>query len=153
MIGARIIWGAAMNNDDASHKPSFTPSTMAGDFRRVEVITGTARRRTWNSSEKARLVAESVEPGARVSEIARRHGVSPGQLFTWRREATRSAGDGDAASTLAFVPISISSEPTSPSPRQSSSIEIEVHGARIHVRGGVDETALRAVLLAVRGAR
>lgn len=141
-----------MNNHDASHKPSFTPSMMAGDFRRVEVITGTARRRTWSSREKARLVAESVEPGARVSEIARRNGVSPGQLFTWRREATRSAGGGDAVSTPAFVPISIS-EPTSPPTRQSSSIEIEAHGARIHVRGGVDEIALRAVLLAVRGAR
>jgi transposase len=125
---------------------------MAGDFRRVEVITGTARRRTWSSREKARLVAESLEPGASVSRIARRHGVSPGQLFTWRREAMRSASGGDAASTPAFVPVSIS-EPTSPSPRQSSSIEIEVHGARIHVRDVVDETALRAVLSAVRGVR
>ena len=151
MIVARLIWGAAMNSDDDSRNSSFTASTMAGDFRRVEVITGTARRRTWSSREKARLVTESLEPGASVSQIARRNGVSPGQLFTWRRDAKASASAGVAASTAAFVPVSIS-EPASPSPRQSSSIEIEVHGARIHIRSGVDEAALRTVLSAVRSA-
>jgi transposase len=124
---------------------------MAGDLRRVEVITGTGRRRTWSSREKARLVAESLEPGASVSQIARRNGVSPGQLFTWRRDAKASASSGRAASTPAFVPVSIS-EPASPRRQQSSSIEIEVHGARIHLHGGVDEAALRTVLSVVRSA-
>lgn len=152
MIDARLIWGALMNNDDDSHRPSFTPGSMAGEFRRVEVITGTARRRTWSSADKARVVAESLEPGASVSQIARRNGVSPGQLFTWRRNAKRSGSSGDGMPTAAFVPVSIS-EPPAASLRQSSSIEIEVHGVRIHIRGGVDESALRAVLSAVRGAR
>ena len=77
-----------MRNDD-SDKASFTHSTMPGELRRVEVITGTARRRTWSAHEKARIVAESFEPGANVSEVARRHGVNRGQLFTWRRQAMR----------------------------------------------------------------
>ena len=41
-----------MRNDD-SDKASFTHSTMPGELRRVEVITGTARRRTWSAHEKA----------------------------------------------------------------------------------------------------
>jgi transposase len=56
-------------------------------FRRIELITGAARRRRWSSDEKARIVVESLRPGANVSEVARRNGLSPQQLFGWRREA------------------------------------------------------------------
>jgi transposase len=55
--------------------------------RRIELITGAARRRRWSSDEKARIVEESLRPGANVSEVARRNGLSPQQLFGWRREA------------------------------------------------------------------
>ena len=43
-----------------------------GEFRRVEVLTGPARRRRWSAQEKARIVEETLAPGARVSEVARR---------------------------------------------------------------------------------
>ena len=52
-----------------------------------EVLSGPERRRRWGSEEKARLVAEIVVPGAKVTEIARRHGISRSLLYTWRREA------------------------------------------------------------------
>jgi Transposase len=55
--------------------------------RRIEVITGTGRRRRWSSDDKARILLESLKPGANVSEVARRHGLSPQQLFGWQREA------------------------------------------------------------------
>jgi transposase len=55
--------------------------------RRIELITGAARRRRWSSDEKARIVVESLRPGANISEVARRNGLSPQQLFAWRREA------------------------------------------------------------------
>lgn len=54
--------------------------------RRFEVFTGAGRRRDWSAEDKARIVAESFEPGAAVSAVARRHALSPQQLFTWRRE-------------------------------------------------------------------
>jgi transposase len=54
---------------------------------RIELITGTGRRRQWSSADKARILVESFEPGANVSEVARRNGLSPQQLFAWRREA------------------------------------------------------------------
>src|SRR5580692_12139116 len=55
--------------------------------RGVEVFTGTGRRRRWSSDEKARIVEETLAPGAVVSEVARRHGVAQSLLFTWRRLA------------------------------------------------------------------
>jgi transposase-like protein len=56
-------------------------------FRRVEVLTGPGRRRKWSAAEKGRIVAETLEPGARVSEVARRWQVCPQQIFGWRRAA------------------------------------------------------------------
>ena len=60
------------------------PSTPA---RRMELITGTARRRDWSDDDKARIIVESLAPGANISAVARRHGIKPQQLFGWRREA------------------------------------------------------------------
>lgn len=60
------------------------------DVRRIELITGAGRRRRWSSEDKARIVVESLEPGVSVSEVARRHGLSPQQLFGWRRKARAS---------------------------------------------------------------
>jgi transposase len=55
-----------------------------------EVLSGPERRRRWGREEKARLVSEIMVPGAKVTEIARRHGISRSLLYTWRREAERA---------------------------------------------------------------
>lgn len=52
---------------------------------RVEVITSVQRRRRWSVAEKVRLVEETMQPGYSVSLVARRAGVSPSQLFAWKR--------------------------------------------------------------------
>src|SRR5205085_11850913 len=57
--------------------------------RRIEVFTGAGRRRNWPADEKAAIVAESYAPGKTVCGVARRHGLTPAQLFTWRRLARR----------------------------------------------------------------
>jgi transposase len=74
-------------------------------YRRVEVITGERRRRRWTGEEKARIVAESFEEGANISEVARRNGVSRGLLTVWRRQITTMAGKAPS-----FVPIQIGAE-------------------------------------------
>jgi transposase len=51
----------------------------------VEVITSVERRRRWSRDEKLRMVAESARPGRTTSQVARAHGIAPGQLFIWRR--------------------------------------------------------------------
>jgi transposase len=58
---------------------------------RLEASPAVGRRR-WSATAKERIVAEAMAPGARVSEIARLHGLSPQLLFTWRRKAVRAAG-------------------------------------------------------------
>src|SRR6202048_1301572 len=57
------------------------------EVRRMQLITGIGRSRRWSREEKARIVVESLAGGVSVSEVARRHGLSPQQLFGWRREA------------------------------------------------------------------
>mgnify|MGYP003382394074 FL=1 len=52
---------------------------------RVEVITSVQRRRRWSTSEKVRLVEEAMQPGSSVSLVARRHGLSPSLLFSWKK--------------------------------------------------------------------
>ncbi len=59
--------------------------------RRLEVITGPGGRRRWTADEKARILEEATAPGAVVSEVARRNGMSPQHLFTWGRQARREA--------------------------------------------------------------
>jgi len=59
--------------------------SMTGKIERVEVITSVQRRRRWSAEEKAAIVQETYAPGMSVSLVARRHGIAPNQLFTWRR--------------------------------------------------------------------
>src|SRR5215472_8342453 len=72
---------------------------MSNPTDRVEIITSVQRRRRWTASEKVRIVEETFEPGMTVSLVARRHGVAPNQLFTWRRlvaqGALTAAGSGE----------------------------------------------------------
>jgi transposase len=74
-----------------------------GLVRRIELITGSGRRRRWSTDEKARILLESLKPGANVSEVARRHGLSPQQLFGWRREARELIGQ--SADEVGAVPV------------------------------------------------
>jgi transposase len=58
---------------------------MSDDYQRIELITGTARRRHWTTDQKLRIIDESLAPGESVSSVARRHGVAPNLLYRWRR--------------------------------------------------------------------
>src|SRR5690242_19458598 len=95
-------------------------------FRRIEVLTGPARRRRWSASEKGRIVAETLAPGGSVSEVARRWQVRPQQVFTWRREARAGflALPVEATELVqaSFVPLvpEIADAPASTSERQDA---------------------------------
>ena len=65
--------------------------SMTGTNSKSEVLPGPERRRRWTPAEKLALVAETYEPGMSVSLVARRHGIAPNQLFTWRRLANQGA--------------------------------------------------------------
>jgi transposase len=70
---------------------------MTDTPEKAEVVTSVQRRRRWSAAEKMRMVEESLEPGASVGLVARRHGVNPNQLFTWRRLAAHGAFTAAAA--------------------------------------------------------
>ena len=127
-----------------------------GEVRRFEVITGVIGRRRWSADDRAHIVEETLAPGAVVSEVARRHGLTPQQLFTWRREAR------NASETLpVFVPAVIDPEPRAePSeepprrgkrrPRRFRAAAVEIEACGITVRIG--ERAAPAIIAAVIGA-
>ena len=119
--------------------------------RRLEVITGAGGRRRWSADEKARILEEATAPGAVVSEVARRNGMSPQHLFTWLRQARREADDHP----LAFTPVVISSDTPQPTPAacREAVIEIIVEGIVIRVPSGVDEATLALVLHALKSLR
>jgi len=56
-----------------------------GECRRIEILTGPDRRRRWSAEQKARIVAETLVPGARESEVARRWQLCAQQVFGWRK--------------------------------------------------------------------
>lgn len=116
--------------------------------RRFEVITDAVGRRRWPEEAKARIVAEAFAPGAVVSEVARRHGLTPQQVFTWRRLARRAA---EAAAVPAFVPAVVASgEAGGPAEAPAGRIEIVLGAVVVRVPPGVDEAALARVLRAVK---
>src|ERR1700681_491364 len=87
---------------------------MPEPVRRVEVFTGAGRRRSWSGEEKAAIIAESYGAGETVCAVARRHGLTPQQLFAWRRLARRSALEVPPMSVPAVV---ATTEPEPPAPR------------------------------------
>jgi transposase len=141
---------------------SLNDGHQGGTYRRIELITGSPRRRRWSAEEKARILAESFQPGARVSDVALRHGVNRGLVWSWRRQVRKR----EAQAEPAFVPIRIAevaAAPTSPAALErheaaaalmaarteastAGSIDIELGEVRVCVRGTVDTAALRTVL-------
>jgi len=129
-----------------------------GEFRRIEVLTGPARRRRWSADEKARIVAETLVPGARVSEVARRWQVCSQQVFGWRRamrqDVASVSSERRMPATPGFVPIVSEALPAATVQRASSAaagIEVKLAGAVVRVSSGMDDAdQLTVVLRAIR---
>jgi len=124
-------------------------------YRRVEVLTGPGRRRQWSDDDKAKIVAETAEPGAVVSEVARRWQVSPQQVFDWRRQARKALETASAGAEPAFVPIVAQTQAPTPEPaaapaRSTPAIEVKLAGAVLRITPGTDGALLTTVLRAIR---
>jgi transposase len=130
-------------------------SSDAEPARRVEIFTGSGRRRDWSVEDKARIVAESYAPETTVSEVARRYALSAQQLFAWRRAARRSASGGSGPS---FVPAVVAPEPAMRPARRSKRkpvrdagiVEVEIDGVTVRVGRGADAETIGAVIRAVK---
>jgi transposase len=123
---------------------------------RIEIVGD--RRRAHAAEFRAAMVAQSLVPGIRIQDLARRNGICASLIYRWRREQRASAAPAQ------LVPVRIASEsPPSmapaPSPRggpeiagRAGSIEIELAGGvRVRVGEDVSLPALRRVMAALRG--
>jgi transposase len=147
-----------MSCDDAS--------ASDGRAARIEVFTGTRRRRPWSDEEKARIVAESYAgDGITVCDVARRIGICPSQLFTWRRQFRRPMTTAEvplfvpAVIEEAAVPAPISAPRPARRPRRArlgpdaAPIEVSMDGISVRIGRGADATLIAAVLDALKGSR
>jgi transposase len=128
--------------------------------RRIEVFTGAGRRRTWPADEKAAIVAESYAPGRTVCGVARRHGLTPAQLFAWRRLARRSRLSIKEP-PVRFVPAVVEASsglppPPASQPRRArrrgpvTGIEVEMDGIVVRIGSGARPQAIGAVIRALK---
>jgi transposase len=154
--GDLLIWDRFMPGFDLTLEPE-RPA------RRIEVITGGGGRRRWSADDKARVVEETLKPGAVVSEVARRHGLRPQQVFGWRREARidRNAG---VAVRGAFVPAIVEAPPPEPVPvqvkqvarrrhpgvRANGEIEVKIDSVVVRIGSGANPQAIAAVIGALK---
>lgn len=135
-------------------------------YQRLEVLTGTERRRKWSDAEKVRLVEAAFRPGMVVKEVARRYGVHESLLYRWRRQLGISVPTIDSP-VPAFTPVRLApvGEPMAApvietampalSPPATSVAEISVllpGGIEVRLRGSVDLALARAVIRAAGGA-
>jgi transposase len=110
------------------------------------------KRRQWTEAFKRQVVAETLEPGASVSIVARRHDVNANQLFKWRREMAPEQLPA-AEQSITMLPVTITPEAVEARPRvrRTGTIEITLaDGARVCVRGEVSPETLRQVIELLR---
>jgi transposase len=123
---------------------------------RVDIRVGVGRRRRWSNEAKGRMVVESYAPGAVVSEVARRHDISPQHLFAWRKAARAGLLSLPADEAPMFVPVVTelrhNGMTTVASAQGATAITIEIGGAVVRAAPGVDPAWLRDVLRAVKAA-
>jgi transposase len=130
---------------------------MPEPIRRMEVFTGAGRRRSWSAADKAAIVAESYGSGETVCGVARRHGLTPQQLFSWRRLARQTA----LSPATIFVPAVVApAAPERPMPvktprrvrRRSSvdGIELEIAGVEVRIGADAKPRSIEAVIRALK---
>lgn len=117
------------------------------------ITGGGERRRRWSDDEKAEAVEESLRPGVVISQVARRRGLPPQQLFTWRREARQKAAVSDGAP---FTPVIVEPRLTSESKSVSVRphvIELDIDGASMRIWRDAHVDMVTAVIGALKRSR
>jgi transposase len=136
----------------ASTESAHTTSRKSAPTLRIDVIPRGERRRRWTTEQKQTIAAQSFAPGVSPTDIARLHGISTGQLYTWRH-ALKAAQPGAAIGC--FARVEVAPRPAAPPDvpdRPPGLIEIALaDGTTVRVDAGIDPRALRRVLAALRG--
>ena len=118
----------------------------------VEVRTSVERRRRWSLEEKGRIGAASFAPGANVSDVARRHDISPQHLFQWRHAAKAGRLVLPLDDDVMFAPVVVDAGAGAEAHGARGGLEVEIAGAVVRVNGGTDMRLLTAVARALKAA-
>jgi transposase len=108
------------------------------------------KRRSWTRDEKRRIVEESLEQGASIAEVARRHELNANLLFTWRRKMGVESSEQNGS--MAILPVTITPESAAEGHCSGAVGQMEIvltEGERIIVWADVETTALSRVLKAL----
>lgn len=145
----------------SGHEPGHEPGpgsfqVIDGSVSRLEASPAKPRRR-WSAAAKERIVAEAMVPGANVSAVARSHGLSPQQVFTWRRDAVRRARQAEAVAETAFAVVEIDEQPSSSDAIADAGagadvVELTVGDVTLRLGPRVPASRVRDLLRAVRSA-
>jgi transposase len=118
-------------------------------WSRVEVTQ--VRRRRWSAADKGRIVAESFERGARASDVARRHDISPQQLFQWRRQAREGSFVVPVDDQFSFAEVQIApARRAQQAPLAAAGLEILIGEARLKIEPATDLDLLARILRLLR---
>lgn len=119
---------------------------------RLEVIEGPTGRRQRSQAEKARIVAESLMPGVRVAEVARKYGATRWQVYDWRKRLRRQARlalPESSGAAPAFAAVVVEDAPRR---KAAACIEIVVDDIVIRAEPGVDDEHLSRIIRIARAA-
>ena len=126
----------------------------------VTVLSGPERRRRWTTSEKRRIVEESLEASASVVEVARRHDVHPNLLTVWRRQVRMGAFGQASASQqedkVHFAAVAVAPDQPTRTAFAGADGTIEIvltNGSRLRITGAVDPATLTAAVAALSDGR
>lgn len=118
---------------------------------RVEVLSHPERRRSWTVEQKREIVAESLGSQLTPAEVARKHGISTGQIYTWRNQLLNfrptTAIEPPQFASVELAPSPLTADTTASPSRAQGQIEIVLPGGvLVRVDAHVDTRALRRVL-------
>ncbi len=125
---------------------------VRGCVGRMEVLEGPTGRRSWPDEEKIRIVRESLEPGARGCDVARRNGMTPQHLSTWRGLARKGKLNVPIPEEdfPAFAALEVLEERA---PAAAALIELEVDGVTLRLPGDTSASRIAEIIAALRQAR
>ena len=115
-----------------------------------DIAPGERRRRSWTRDEKRRIVDESLQDGASIAEVARRHALNANLLFTWRRKM--GVEPSEPTDLMEMVPVTIARGLAAEEHCPDAAGQMEVilsDGDRIIVWADVETAALTRVLKAL----
>lgn len=123
----------------------------------VTVFSGPERRRRWSDEERLQILAEAFAPGVRVADVCRRHDISTGLIYTWRRKlldagVAQKASAPEALPTPVFVEAVMDDDPAaaaSCAERPAMIIDLP-RGKRLSVFAAASPALVSAALKALR---